>query len=126
MIKTALRHWIFEICIERLFDGISKNFRVAQKKKFRIGDKFAYIIQRTPTYILVFNSVVIRNIVQGTFGTELIIECSDFAQEYSTSLHNDRSNRTLTWFRGAQYHYRKIEYKRTYVIVDYISQYYKL
>jgi len=26
MIKTALKHWIYEVCIEQLFDGIGKNF----------------------------------------------------------------------------------------------------
>lgn len=40
MIKTALKHWIYEFCIDRFFDGIFKNFEIYEHKvtDFNVGD----------------------------------------------------------------------------------------
>jgi len=47
MIKTVLKHWIYEVCIERLFDGIYKNFvLIKQVSKFKVGDRFEWLTER--------------------------------------------------------------------------------
>ena len=33
MIKTAIKHWIFEVCIEQVFNGIENNFSTLPKKE---------------------------------------------------------------------------------------------
>jgi len=44
MIKIALKHLIYETCINVFFDKISVNFfNNINDKMFKIGDKFAYI-----------------------------------------------------------------------------------
>jgi len=46
MIKTALKHWIYEVCIDQLFAGIMRNFKSFQggSKDFKVGDIFHYIV----------------------------------------------------------------------------------
>ncbi len=50
MIKLALKHWIFEKCIDVLFNSLRLNFGVGQKFKklehVNIGDTFQYIMFR--------------------------------------------------------------------------------
>ena len=46
MIKTALKHWIYETCIEQIFVGINKNFKVntmLSKNFVKPGDRFKRI-----------------------------------------------------------------------------------
>jgi len=42
MIKIALKHWIYEVCIEQLFDGISRNFIIPKNmlRTFQIGEQY--------------------------------------------------------------------------------------
>ncbi len=42
MIKTVLKHFIYDKCIEVLFDNIADNF-VSSFKNFKVGDKLLYI-----------------------------------------------------------------------------------
>ena len=45
MIKIALKHWIYEKCIDVLFKYISKNFLISREQnEFKVRDKFEYII----------------------------------------------------------------------------------
>lgn len=42
MIKVALKHFIFEVCIEQLFSNIINNFKLPSPK-FKVGDKYSHI-----------------------------------------------------------------------------------
>ena len=44
MIKTALKHWILEACIEQVFKAINKNF-IGTPRQFERGEFYAYIIK---------------------------------------------------------------------------------
>ena len=46
MIDTAIKHCIYELCIEKAFDGIFKNF-THQNETFYIGATFSWIKQIT-------------------------------------------------------------------------------
>jgi hypothetical protein len=48
MIKTAIKHWIYELCINRLFSSIETNFINKNKIKHnftgvKAGDRFKFI-----------------------------------------------------------------------------------
>jgi len=43
MIKLALKHLIYELCIEQLFNGIRKNFIIYPPTKYKIGEKYGLI-----------------------------------------------------------------------------------
>jgi hypothetical protein len=43
MIKVAIKHWIYDYCINLIFEGISSNFRVFNMKNIKIGDRFDVI-----------------------------------------------------------------------------------
>lgn len=43
MFKIALKHWIYETCINVLFDKIGNNFCRVNRNIFNVGDKFTYI-----------------------------------------------------------------------------------
>jgi len=45
MIKTAIKHFIYEACIEQLFNGIDRNFRKVKtlKDKLVIGKHYSRI-----------------------------------------------------------------------------------
>ena len=45
MIKIALKHFIYEKCINVLFDGIVSNFIIPYK--FNVGDRFNYMWMRS-------------------------------------------------------------------------------
>lgn len=44
MIKIALKHWIYEKCINVLFDGIKKNFNLSRNYPVRVGEFYSTII----------------------------------------------------------------------------------
>ena len=45
MIKIALKHWIYEKCIDVFFETITKNFFFSYKQnEFKPGNKFASIV----------------------------------------------------------------------------------
>lgn len=43
MIKLALKHFIYELCIDKLFENIFENFHIIETdiSKFAVGDYFA-------------------------------------------------------------------------------------
>ena len=44
MIKIALKHWIYEKCINAFFEKVNKNFLLSHNPNdFRLGDRFEYI-----------------------------------------------------------------------------------
>ena len=47
MIKIALKHWIYEKCIDVLFEGICRNFAFLNRNilgKIKVGDRFHEIL----------------------------------------------------------------------------------
>jgi len=45
MIKTFLKHWIYEICIIQIFDALSRNFKdISPINSIQIGDRFNQIM----------------------------------------------------------------------------------
>jgi hypothetical protein len=43
MIKTTLKHWIYELCINELFDEVKRNFEIKPFLKIKINDRLSYI-----------------------------------------------------------------------------------
>lgn len=43
MIKIALKHWIYERCIDMLFDNIARNFKVI-RTKIKVGDYYRRLV----------------------------------------------------------------------------------
>jgi hypothetical protein len=43
MIKVALKHWIYDYCIDLIFDNIFKNFTFFDISKIKVKDKFKLI-----------------------------------------------------------------------------------
>jgi hypothetical protein len=47
LIKTAIKHWIYETCIDTVFSGIARNFRSPELTYFydniKVGDWYTYI-----------------------------------------------------------------------------------
>jgi len=69
MIKVALKHFIYEKCIDVIFDGIINNFSVS-KKRFNVDDRFTEIKVRLTNwsndrYTVLYDCTILDNI-QGT------------------------------------------------------------
>jgi len=62
MIKVALKHWIYEVCIEQVFNGIAKNFN-SVIRSYKKGDKFSRLIVKDYTVhsINVYDNISIHN-----------------------------------------------------------------
>lgn len=43
MFRIYLKHFIYEKCIDVLFDGIFNNFIISENKEFKVGDQFESI-----------------------------------------------------------------------------------
>ena len=64
MIKVALKHFIYEKCINVIFDTIINNFSLS-KRRFNVGDKFAEIkIYRNDdsNCIVLYHCTILSNI----------------------------------------------------------------
>lgn len=45
MIKTFIKHWIYELCIEQLFNAFTRNFKIQPDlQNVKIGDTFEMIV----------------------------------------------------------------------------------
>ena len=45
MIKVALKHWIYELCIEQIFENIKNNFVIKLNPyQFKKGEIYTYIL----------------------------------------------------------------------------------
>lgn len=75
MIDTALKHYIYEVCIDTLFNGIINNFRPDNKKEFSINDEFVFLQHNNsrrgekPTYTIYYD-LKIMNFHTSMFGDE--------------------------------------------------------
>jgi len=82
MIKIALKHWIYELAINQIFNGIKKNFDTSKNFKkfylenFKIGDRFGLIEKN--------NFSMDRNLIY--YNCKIVDKCvkdfSYFKQEY--------------------------------------------
>lgn len=82
MIKIALKHWIYEICIDRIFSNIQKNFIPPNPKtciidnNIKNGDMFRKIIVSYDWRSCVYYHAVVTYKAKGTVGL-LVGECKD-------------------------------------------------
>jgi len=75
MIKVALKHFIYEKCIDVLFNAIDKNF-MGPYREFKVGDTFLYMEMRSNYNYLyyVFEGVEIIKIYpseHGDYGVQI-------------------------------------------------------
>ena len=61
MISTAIKHYIYEMCIEVLFDRIINNFKTIPVR-FKIGERYSLIIIRQDDQFVELEGVKIKNI----------------------------------------------------------------
>ena len=47
MIKVFLKHWVYEACINRIFEAIENNFSSIYEE-FKVGDRFKRIVYVNP------------------------------------------------------------------------------
>ncbi len=70
MIVVALKHFIYEICIENLFNSIFQNFSTQNTPKFNsqvsVGDRFASIVVRRDTIGYIKKTIYYNPIVVAT------------------------------------------------------------
>ena len=86
MIKIALKHWIYEKCIDVLFKAIDNNFCFGPEKNgFKVGDKFKYI------YILSKDPLLTLS----PSGRCTLYDC--------TILNNDRGRLTVEFYGKSYY-----------------------
>ena len=65
MIKVALKHFIYEKCIDTVFKGIVKNFVVpALNVDFTIGDSFYYIETNNGYHQYIYHNATIAKIYE--------------------------------------------------------------
>jgi len=99
MIKVALKHWIYEVCIEQMFAGIFKNFNSPLMNKLRIGDKFNRIIIKV-------NSIALRVYTEVEV-TGKVGDAYTFAAKTRSCWKKTRScygnKRTTATFQGVEY-----------------------
>jgi len=64
MIKTALKHYILEICINMFFSNIKNNFiSIKNDNVFRLGNKFIYIHEKMiDGSLYTYHNVIIRHV----------------------------------------------------------------
>jgi hypothetical protein len=63
MIKIALKHWIYDYCIDLIFKGISSNFNKTSIQ-FKRGDKFSLVeCWCNDKSRIIFHNVIINNII---------------------------------------------------------------
>lgn len=60
LIKTYLKHFIYEKCIAVLFDGIFNNFSASRNEEFKVGDKFEVIHMNSFTCHTMWDCTITR------------------------------------------------------------------
>jgi len=85
MIKVALKHFIYEACINVMFDNIIKHFITTERDLYNVkpGDKVRNITMRG-----YFNNAAAYN-DEGDASVHYFSECTitDFSNKYSLSFH---------------------------------------
>ena len=82
MIKIALKHWIYEMCIDVLFKNIGNNFLLGhEQNEFKVGDKFEYIFLKPNGFSQVasrmYNCTILRKI------NEFIVIKFSYGEQFS-------------------------------------------
>jgi len=97
MIKIALNHWIYENCINIIFNAIGKNFSSLKKVEynytfFNTGDRFHSIKYKHYDYRSPFN--LMDCVVLGVWKYSILI----FHTSDNVPFNNDKT--ALLWYDG--------------------------
>jgi hypothetical protein len=91
MIDIALKHFIYDICIDTVFDGIVRNFQIGLGP-FTIGSRFRYIKHQIyPTMYIVMSDVEIES-----FHPHCGQVYMNFHAEYSTKYTTDKDGNIIS------------------------------
>jgi len=97
MIKIALKHWIYEKCIDVFFKAITNNFIFDHKQnEFNPGERFSSIVIKLPNlFKLDSNNVKIYTctILDNLEGTVLI----QFYSKHEKNSEYERYGKPLNW-----------------------------
>lgn len=99
MIKVVLKHFIYEKCLNVLFDGILNNFLVSENKEFNIGDCFKYIQTRGFDKPIIFYNCTIINTLQRS----LLIEYAMGDSTIDTDINNKDYGKAVNWLVNIDY-----------------------
>jgi ADP-dependent phosphofructokinase/glucokinase len=80
MIKIALKHWIYDYCIDMIFNNIGKNFDICKNKKFKIGSRFKCIKISAREFYNKIKHIHIRTCKASLYNCKII------------NLHKDKNN----------------------------------
>ena len=61
IIRTAIKHTIFEVCIDLFFNSIKKNFPKKGKRVPAIGEKYRKIIDKSSDYAEIYYACTVIN-----------------------------------------------------------------
>lgn len=99
MIKIALKHFIYEKCIDVLFNAIENNFCTnTENSEFKIGDTFEHITvalhdlprgaPRKGLRIVMYDCTIVDNL-QGTILVEHYSKCEEGVDSVTLDLYED-------------------------------------
>jgi len=97
MIKVALKHLIFEVCIEQMLNSIGRNFFMINKtRNIKTGDKLNWLrvhAPKSPLYHIMYNIEITD--VSNTFlkisyrGVRIIYREDDFSNYHPEINHSE-------------------------------------
>lgn len=110
MIKLALKHWVYEQCIDVLFNAVKNNF--SDRYRFKVGDKYVYLAITcvdTTKWHYVFNNVTITR----TYYHMVAFECESYTivREWPDG-HTRRANLNHNYGDRLFYHHEVTGFKR--------------
>lgn len=68
MIKVAIKHYIYDYCIDLVFSGIKNNFMKIPIEKIKVGDKYQLIVEQIGETLYYHYDCVIIEIDNSRFG----------------------------------------------------------
>jgi hypothetical protein len=79
MIKTFIKHWIYELCIQQLFNAFNRNFSTPSRLyNMKVGDTFYSItVSLCPEQTLIYYSPIVVSVnddyftIEGVMHTEI-------------------------------------------------------
>jgi len=72
MIKTFIKHWIYELCIQQLFNAFNRNFSTTSRLyNMKVGDTFYSItISPSPEQEIIYYSPIVVSVKDNYFTIE--------------------------------------------------------
>lgn len=79
MIRVALKHWIYEICINKFFEGIYKNFDVCDitLQSYKVGQYIHHLQIKADETDYIYDLYKCKIVYKK--GKKAVIECNDGA-----------------------------------------------